>query len=183
VGRVYAFDGTLWKPPTNGLMPFDLSRAGAMATPDELQFYNTSLAVFLGLAGRNFQSGQLFQNAASRAVITGWMATFNKYRDVLNADVIHVRKPTGRSWDAVMHAAPGAAAGATKCFALFYNPTLANVKVTTALDVYYCGFAPGAVVAATWDSGLTQQLPQGTDFTLPVACSIVAHGYAWVALA
>ena len=32
--------------------------------------------------------------------------------DLFNADVVHVRKPTGRSWDAVMHVDPRAPPGA-----------------------------------------------------------------------
>lgn len=183
MGRVYAFDGTLWKPPTNAIMALDLSRAGGMITPLELQFYDTALAVFIGLAGRYFQSGVLWQNNASLAIATAWMNTMNTHRNVLNGDVIHVRKPTGRSWDAIMHAEPAAAAGEAKCFAIFYNPlTSVAANVSTALNVYYCGFAPMAVVQAVWKDNTTQMLTQDAAFAIPITRSIPALGYDWVAL-
>ena len=103
LGRTYIHDGTYWKPPTNGGVNFDLNRAGDMATPEELQFYDTGMATFIGAAGRDFQGGVLYKNNASKAIITKWMAILNKYRAVLNGDIVHVVKPSGRSWDAMMH--------------------------------------------------------------------------------
>jgi hypothetical protein len=185
LGRTYAYDGTLWKTPTNGLMPADVNRAGPMASADDLAWLDAMFATFLGLAGRNFQGGPLWLNPASRAIAVGWGATFNAYRRVLNGDVIHVRKPTGRSWDAVMHVDPDAPAGAPRAFLLLFNPTRAALAVntTTAVSAYYAGASPGDVLKATWKDGTVTALTVAADYTLPVARSLPALGYDWVALA
>jgi hypothetical protein len=182
MGRVYAYDGTLWKSPTNGLMPFDLNRAGAMSSADDLNWLDNGLSVFLGLAGRNFQGGALWQNNASQALWMQWQAVFASYRSILNADIVHIRKPTGRSWDAVLHADPEAPEGEAKGFALFWNPTLSPIALSTSLSVYYCGFAAGASVNAAWRDGTKQQLAQDAFFGLPVVRTLPPQSYDWVAL-
>ena len=184
VGRTYAYDGTLWKPPTNALMPLDVNRAGPMASADDLLWYDNALSVFLGVAGRFFQYGDLWQNDASKAIVMAWASTMATYRDIINADVVHVRKPTGRSWDAIMHVDPRAAAGAPRGFAIFWNPLrTASLNLTTTLSVYYCGFAEGATVQATWKDGSTQALPQSAFFSVPIARTLPPQSYDWVALA
>jgi len=183
VGRVYAYDGTLWKPPTNALMPLDVNRAGPMTSADDLNWYDNALSVFLGVAGRFFQYGALWQNPASQALVQGWAALMAKYRGLFNADVVHVRKPTGRSWDAVMHVDPRAPPGAPRALALLWNPLrTAALNVTAPLSVYYCGFPAGATVTATWRDGAVQALPQGPSFTVPIARTLPPQSYDWVVL-
>ena len=181
-GRVYIHDGTLWKPPTNGAINLDLDRAGAMTTPDDLQFLDTGLAQFLGVAGRAFQYGALFRNNASEAIWVKWMGLLQQYRGILAADIIHIRKPTGRSWDAMMHADATAAAGAPRGFALFFNPTNSSMPVALRLPVYYCGFPPGATVRMVWSNGTSASVPQDAFFSLPVSITLAPRGYDWVAL-
>ena len=183
LGRTYIFDGTVHKPPTNGGVCLDLDRMGGMASPDELRLYNTTLAVFLGVAGRCFQSGALWQGDASKALVEGWMAVFNRFRGVLNGDVIHLKKPSGRSWDGVMHVLPSAAAGSPRGFAIFFNPsTTAAADFSTALPVYYCGFAAGAAVHVEWSDGSTEDLQQDAFFSVALRRTIEAKGFAWAAL-
>ena len=180
-GRVYIHDGTLWKPPTNGAINFDLNRAGPMASLDDLQFLDTGLAQFLGVAGRAFQHGALYQNNASQALWVKWMGWLEQYRSILAADIIHIRKPTGRGWDAMMHADPTAPAGVPKGFALFFNPLNASLPVAMRLPVYYCGLGAGAVTMQ-WMNGSSAAMPQDAFFSLPVAIVLPPRGYDWVAL-
>jgi hypothetical protein len=181
-GRVYIHDGTFWKPPTNGGINFDLNRAGAMASADDLQFLDTGLAQFIGVAGRYFQYGALFENAASKALWVKWMGILERYRRILAADIVHVRRPTGREWDAMMHADPTAPPGEPRGFALFFNPLNASVAVATDLSVYYCGFAPGATVHTLWANGTSAAVPQDAFFNLRVATMLPPRGYDFVVL-
>jgi hypothetical protein len=217
-GRVYIHDGTLTKPTTNGLVNFDMNRAGGLNTPDELNFLDNGLAQvrvhppcaspallrcayrclkgaricmppasglgqFIGVAGRSFQGGALYQNTASQALWTKWMGWLAQYRSILAADLVHVRKPSGRSWDSMMHVDATAVPGEPRGFAIFFNPTNATVAVSTTLSVYYCGFAPTAVVTATFANGTIAALPQDGLFGLPLSFQLPQRGYDWVALA
>jgi hypothetical protein len=184
LGRLYIHDGTFWKPTTNGDVCFDLNRAGNMSTPDELQYLDTGLATFLGAAGRCFQGGPLWLNDASRAIVTRWTAVFDKYRALLNGDVVHVRKPDGRGWDAMMHVLPSAAAGEPRAFAIFFNPLATRAaSVNTSLCVYYANFPSGpAPVRVEWDDGEVEQATQDAAFSVRLSRSVPAHGYAWAVL-
>jgi len=184
MGRTYAHDGTFWKPTTNGDVCFDLNRAGNMTSADELQYLDTGLATFLGAAGHCFQGGPLWLNDASRAIVTRWTAVFDKYRALLNGDVVHVRKPDGRGWDAMMHVLPSAAAGEPRAFAIFFNPLASRaVSVNTSLCIYYANFASGpAPVRVEWDDGEVEQATQDAAFSVRLSRSVPAHGYAWAVL-
>lgn len=141
------------------------------------------LCQFIGVAGRSFQNGALYLNAASQALWVKWMGWLEQYRSILAADIVHVRKPTGRAWDAMMHVDATAAPGQPRGFAVFFNPTNASAAVVTTLPVYYCGFAPAAAIAATFSNGSTAQLPQDGFFGLPLTFTLAPRGYEWVALA
>ena len=183
LGRTYIFDGTHWKTPTNGGVCFDLNRAGGMSSPEELQFFDTGLATFIGAAGREFQGGALWQNDASKALLLKWTATLKRFRAVLNGDIVHVLKPSGRQYDALMHVLPSAAPGEPAGFVLIYNPsTTAAANVSTALSVYYCGFSVGANVRVEWDDGSTEQATQDAFFSLRLRRLVPALGYVWAAL-
>jgi hypothetical protein len=182
LGRTYAYDGTHWKTPTNGLMPADLNRAGPMQSADDLNWLDNMFATFLGLAGRNFQGGALWQNAASQAIVQGWGQTFNTYRSILNADIIHVRKPSGRSWDAIMHADPAAAPGSPRGFLVLYNPTSSTINIKSSVNVYYSGVSPGDVLAGSWKNGNGEQLTVAGDYTVPIVRTMQPQSYDWVAL-
>jgi hypothetical protein len=55
-----------------------------MTTPDELNFLDNGLAQFLGVAGRSFQYGALYQNAESKALWTKWMGVLQQYRSIVS---------------------------------------------------------------------------------------------------
>lgn len=181
-GRVYIHDGTFWKPPTNGAINLDLNRAGSMSSDDDLAFLDVGLAQFLGVAGRSFQYGALYQNSASQALWVKWMGWLQQYRSILASDIIHIRKPDGRSWDAMMHVDPTSKDGDPKGFALFFNPTNSTIAVNFGLSVYYCGFEPGTSVNMLWMNGTSANIQQEAFFTLPVASVLKPRGYDWVVL-
>jgi hypothetical protein len=184
MGRTYAHDGTFWKPTTNGFFGFDLARAGNMSTPDELQFLDTGLATFVGVAGRNFDSGALWLNDASKAIFLRWMALLDTYRALLNGDLVHVRKPSGTSWDAMMHVLPSAAAGEPRAFAIFFNPLATRAaSVNTSLCVYYANFAAGpAPVRVQWSNGDVEQATQDAAFSVRLSRVVPPRGYDFAIL-
>jgi len=154
-----------------------------MTSADELQYLDAGFATFLGAAGRCFQGGPLWKNAASQAIVTKWTAVFDRFRAVLNGDVVHVRKPTGRDWDAMMHVLPSAAPGEARAFAIFFNPTTSDLALNTSLAVYYAGFAAGpSQVQLEWDDGSTEQATQDAAFGVRLGRTIPARGFVWAAL-
>lgn len=160
----------------------DVNRAGPMTSADDLAWLDNALSVFLGISGRFSQYGALWQNDESKTIVVGWAATMDKYRDLINADVVHLRNPSGRSWDAMIQVDPRAPAGSPRGMAILWNPTRRSLNVTSPISVYYCGFAAGATVQALWKDGTSRALPVGASFTVPVARTLPPQSYDWVVL-
>lgn len=65
--------------------------------------------------------------------VIGW---YKRYRDIINSDIIHLRKPDARDWDGIMHVNPNLK---EKALAMLFNPTDADIVRTVRLPLYYTG--------------------------------------------
>ncbi|MBK7599629.1 MAG: hypothetical protein IPJ07_14355 [Acidobacteria bacterium] len=63
---------------------------------------------------------RLYDGPETKAVVIKWVQWFKKYRDILESDVIHVRRADGRNLDAVLHVNPSLP---VKGLAMVFNPT------------------------------------------------------------
>jgi hypothetical protein len=100
------------------------------------------------------------------------IAHYLKYRDILNADIIHLRRPDGRDWDGILHVDPKLE---IKGYALLYNPTGEAVERTISLPLYYTGLTKTALIQVGEDQ--EQELELSRDYSVEVRVSIPAHGY------
>ena len=146
IARQNIYDGTYEKTPSMGWMFVPLVEyhgGGAAATfeplCDHLDDYESHLA-------QNFGSGviacyrgpRLFDTEQTKVVVKKWVDFYKKYRDILESDLIHVRRPDGRSIDCVLHAN----AQISPCgLAMLYNPTRTVQHITLKLPLYYTGLS------------------------------------------
>jgi hypothetical protein len=100
------------------------------------------------------------------------IAHYKQYRDILNADIIHLRRPDGRDWDGILHVDPQLE---IKGYALLYNPTGEDMERTIRLPLYYTGLADTAQVQI--GDGAATELALSRDFSVEVQVRIPAHGY------
>ena len=57
-----------------------------------------------GVAGVCWRGPSIFEGPKSKALVTKWVAFYNKYRATLTSEMlIHVRRPDGQSIDAILH--------------------------------------------------------------------------------
>lgn len=99
---------------------------------------------------------------------------YKKYRNILNSDIIHLRKPDARDWDGIMHVAP---AEKEKGLAIFYNPTDKEMIRTIRLPLYYTGLTQTASIREQENAPTTYAL--GRDYTVELTIKIPAKGYTW----
>ena len=151
ISRQNIYDGTFEKTPSMGWMFVPLVEyhgGGAAATfeplCDHLDDYESHLA-------QNFGSGvmacyrgpRLFDTQQTKAVVKKWVDFYKKYRPILESDLIHVRRPDGRSIDCMLHAN----AQITPCgLAMLYNPTRTVQEMTLKLPLYYTGLSDVAKI-------------------------------------
>ena len=146
IARQNIYDGTFEKTPSMGWMfvPLVEYHGGGEAATFEplcehLDDYESHLA-------QNFGSGviacyrgpRLFDTEETKAVVKKWVDFYKKYRPILDSDLIHVRRPDGRSIDCVLHANTQI----SPCgLAMLYNPTRRVQQVTLKLPLYYTGLS------------------------------------------
>ncbi len=146
ISRQNIYDATYQKTPSMGWMFVPLVEyhgGGAAATfeplCDHLEDYESHLA-------QNFGSGvmacyrgpRLFDAEETKTVVKRWVDFYKRYHLILNSDLIHVRRPDGRSIDCMLHAN----AQISPCgLAMLYNPTRTVQEMTLKLPLYYTGLS------------------------------------------
>jgi hypothetical protein len=99
---------------------------------------------------------------------------YKKYRDILNADIIHLRRADGRDWDGIMHVNP---ALKIKGMALLFNPLKQAITRTIQLAVYYTGLTNIARVREK--EGAEKQYAVDRNNNITLTFTIAPESYTW----
>jgi hypothetical protein len=75
--------------------------------------------------------------------VAKWVNFYKKHREVLDSDIIHVRRPDGMDYDAILHVNP---AGKEKGLLMIYNPLDEAIKRKIKVNLYYTGLTGNAQV-------------------------------------
>ena len=182
LGRQNLYDGTWEKAPSMGwtfvpLVQYHGGGAAATLEPlaEHLDAYQAHLVQNLGYGVQACYRGpRLYDTEATRALVTRWVGWYRKYRDILNSDVIHIRRPDGRDLDAVLHANP---ALPQKGFLLVFNPTDAEIARPLAVPLYYTGLTDTARVRE--GEGPSRPVSIYRDYRAVIDVRVPANGFAW----
>ncbi|MBN1418132.1 MAG: alpha-galactosidase [Planctomycetes bacterium] len=174
IARQNIYDGTWEKTPSMGWMFVPLVEyhgGGAAATLEPLREH---LADYEWHLAQNFGSGvmacyrgpRLYDAPETRALVAKWVDFYKRYRRILDADVIHVRRADGRDIDCMMHVDP---AGPVKALAMVYNPTGGERRTEIELPLYYAGLTETARVREREGDAKEFQLDRGYRIRVPLA--------------
>jgi hypothetical protein len=180
IERQNVFDGTWNKAVTMGWMFVPLSEyhgGGAAATIEPLDQHRDHYgARFANLLGAGVQAcwrgPRLYDTDATRDLVRSWTAWFRARRPILEADVVHGRRPDGRDVDWLLHVD---ARGATKALLAVHNPLDVDVERTLRVDLRLAGVAPGGEASVRDDS------PDAGE-SWPVRAVVGADGRAAIAV-
>ena len=151
IERQNVYDGTWEKTPSMGWMFVPLTEyhgGGPAATieplKDHLAHYEARLANLFG-AGviACYRGPRLYDAPETRAVVRRWVDFYRRHREVLNADLIHLRRADGRDWDGWLHVNP---AGKERGLAMIYNPRAEAIVRDIRLPLYYTGLTGQAAI-------------------------------------
>lgn len=92
-----------------------------------------------------YRGHRLYDTKETKNVVIEVIEWYKKYRNILNSDIIHLRKPDARDWDGIMHANPKEK---EKALAMFFNPLDQKITRTVKLPLYYTGLTKTAQVRA-----------------------------------
>lgn len=151
IERQNIYDGTWEKTPSMGWMFVPLVQyhgGGAAATieplKEHLPHYGQRLANLFGAGVQAcYRGAQLYDAPETRNLVKKWVSFYKKHREVLDADIIHLRRPDGRDYDAILHVNPQ---GKEKGLLMVYNPLNEPVTREIEVDLYYTGLKDQAWV-------------------------------------
>ena len=185
IERQNIYDGTWNKTPSMGWMFVPLTQyhgGGAAATIEPLNehliHYNQRLANLFGAGVQACYRGpRLFDTDSTKAIVKKWVDFYKKHRKILDSDIIHIRRPDGRDYDAILHIDPQ---GIEKGLLMVYNPL--NETITRNLDipVYYTGLKDKVNVKE--QEGKTKVCSVNRDYMITLTVTIPAKGYQYYIL-
>ncbi|MEN9361306.1 MAG: hypothetical protein RL095_2841 [Verrucomicrobiota bacterium] len=183
IERQNIFDGTWEKTPSMGWMFVPLTQyhgGGAAATieplKDHLPHYETRLANLFGAGVQACYRGpRIYDSDETKALVKKWIGFYKKHRQVLDSDLIHLRRPDGRDWDGILHVNPQ---GAEKAMAFLYNPLEVDIERDITLPLHYAGLSGRSQIRI--DGGTPQESSLSSDQLLRLKIKIPARGRTWV---
>jgi len=173
LGRQNIFDGTWKKTPSMGWMFVPLVQyhgGGAAATLEPLSEHLDAYGAHLA---QNFGSGvqacyrgpRLYDTERTKALVKKWVDFYKEYRDILDSDIIHVRRPDGRDIDCILHVNPHLK---HKGLAMVYNPLDRTVKKQLKLPLYYTGLTKTATIRERQGESIKYELDREYNVVIPV---------------
>lgn len=182
IERQNIYDGTWQKTPSMGFMFVPLTQyhgGGAAATieplNEHLDHYETRLRNLFGAGVQACYRGpRLYDTEQTRKLVTQWVAFYKQYRQILDSDIIHLRRPDGQDWDGIMHVNPQSK---RKAFISVYNPLDIAIEKEIEVPLYYTGLTDKAIVKEQDKNGKEYSLAR--DYSISLKIRIPAKGYNW----
>ncbi len=182
INRQNIHDGTLEKIPSMawGFVPLTKYQGGgdeAVLEPlsEHLNDYEQLMMQYYGAGVQACYRGpRLFDTETTKAMVTKTINWYKKYRNILNSDMIPLRRADGRDWDGWMHVNPQLK---EKGLMLFFNPTKKPINRTISLPLYFTGLTKEARIVDA--KGLVQKYTLNRDYTIDFTLTIPADGYNW----
>ena len=176
INRQNIHDGTIEKTPSMGwgFVPLTKYQGGgedAVLEPlqDHLEDYEQLMMQYYGAGVQACYRGpRLYDTDKTRVKVQSVIDWYKKYRSILNADMIQLRRADGRDWDGWLHVDP---ALPQKGLMMLFNPTNETITRTIQLPLYYTGLKDKATIAAKGNTSkiYTMNRTYETSFSFTLA--------------
>ena len=152
---------------------------GAAATieplHEHLDHYEMMLVSNIGFGIQSAVRGpRLYDTEATKQMVTRVVSWYKKYRDILESDIIHIRRADGRDLDYMMHANPELK---EKGFLLVFNPTDQAITKTIKVPLYYTGLSEKATIREK--EGQTKSFNLNREYEIEIEVTVKANWYNW----
>lgn len=183
LNRQNIFDATWEKTPSMGwgFVPLTAYHNGgpdAVLEPlnEHLDDYKQLMMQYYGAGIQACYRGpRLYDTEETKATVIEVIDWYKKYRDILNSDIIRLRRADGRDWDGWMHVDPK---GKEKALIMLFNPTSEAMRKTIDIPLYYTGLTDNAKIRI--EEGEVKPYPINRNFEANLEVEIPANGYTWL---
>ena len=182
LNRQNIHDGTMEKTAAMswGFVPLTRYQGGgpeAVLEPlsEHLTDYEQLMVQYYGAGVQACYRGpRLYDTETTRQLVSKTVAWYKQYRDILNADMIHLRRADGRDWDGFIHVDPQQK---QKGFLMLYNPTKERITRTINVPLYYTGLTSSAMFK---EKGATaQKYTLNRNYEVSLTVTIAPESYTW----
>jgi hypothetical protein len=178
--RQNIFDGTWTKAPSMGWMFVPLTEyhgGGAAATieplAEHLDHYRLMLLANLSAGVQACYRGpRLYDTPATRDMVRDVVAWYKSHREILESDVIHLRRADARDWDGLLHVNPQLP---ERGLLSLFNPLPEPIHRELWVPLYYTGLSDR--VAVSVDGGPVTVVPLDDRRRVKLAVTLPANGF------
>lgn len=124
-----------------------------------------------------YRGPRLYDTEETKQTVIKVINWYKKYRNILNSDVIHLRRADGRDWDGILHVNPDLK---EKGLIMLYNPTKTKINRTIKVPLYYTGLTTNASIREK--EGLAKLYRLNRDYTVDLTVNLEAEGYTWLVI-
>lgn len=183
LNRQNIFDGTWEKTGAMswGFVPLTKYQGGgpeAVLEPlsEHLKDYEQLMMQYYGAGVQACYRGpRLYDTDETKQTVIKVIDWYKKNREILNSDLIHLRRADGRDWDGILHVNPKLK---TRGLMMLYNPLKEKITRTIRIPLYYTGLTSSAVLK---EKGLApKKYTLNRNYEIEYTCTIAAEGYTWV---
>ncbi|MGK2862718.1 MAG: alpha-galactosidase [Chitinophagaceae bacterium] len=182
LNRQNIYDGTWEKTPSMswGFVPLTRYQGGgpeAVLEPlsEHLKDYEQLMMQYYGAGVQACYRGpRLYDTEATKQTVIKTINWYKKYRDILNSDIIHLRRADGRDWDGILHVNP---ALKTKGLLMLYNPLKEKITRTIKIPLYYTGLVRDVKIGEMENQKKIKTLNR--EYELELNFNIPPESYTW----
>lgn len=182
LNRQNIFDGT-WEKTASmswGFVPLTAYQGGgkeAVLEPlsEHLDDYKQLMMQYYGAGVQACYRGpRLYDTEITKQTVIEVVNWYKKYRDILNSDIIHLRRPDGRDWDGILHVNPTLK---TKALLMAYNPLNVPIQRKIKVPLYYAGINNAVKITDDLGKVLSQKVSNKQEVELTI--SLKPESYNW----
>jgi hypothetical protein len=182
LNRQNNFDGTWEKTPSMswGFVPLTRYQGGgpeAILEPlnEHLKDYEQLMMQYYGAGVQACYRGpRLYDTEETKQTVIKVINWYRKYREILNSDIIHLRRADGRDWDGWMHVNPLLK---PKGLIMIFNPLKEKITRTIKVPLYYTGLKDQAIVVPEKAKSFVTKLNRNYEFELTF--TLDPESYSW----
>lgn len=182
LNRQNIYDGLWEKTPSMswGFVPLTKYQGGdsnAVLEPlsAHLKDYRQLMVQYYGAGVQACYRGpRLYDTDSTKQLVIHTIQWYKKYREILNADIIHLRRADGRDWDGFMHVNPQLK---TKAFVILFNPLKEKITRTINLPLYYSGLISTAMISC--EGGTAKSYTLNRNYQATLTFTIEPESYTW----
>ncbi len=180
--RQNIYDGTWESAPSMRWSFIPLAQyhgGGAAATieplNEHLDHYEMMLVSNIGMGIQSALRGpRLYDTEKTKAMVTRVVAWYKKYRNILESDIIHLRRADGRDIDYMMHVNPELK---EKGFLLVFNPTDNVIKKKIKVPLYYTSLTDEAKIREQENAAASFKLNR--EYEVEIEVEVAPNWYNW----